>query len=95
MKNLFLILDQTDNVATALAPLEKGKIVKAVIDGSTKDIQLIDHIPMGHKFALEFIGCRTGVRKYGAPIGISTQEINVGEHVHLHNIESQRGRGDI
>ncbi|MDP1993088.1 MAG: SAF domain-containing protein [Syntrophales bacterium] len=32
--------------------------------------------------------------KYGEPIGIATQDIRIGQHVHVHNLESARGRGD-
>jgi altronate dehydratase small subunit len=35
------------------------------------------------------------VRKYGEDIGLATVKINPGDHVHTHNIESQRGRGDL
>ena len=33
--------------------------------------------------------------KYGQPIGRATAAIAPGEHVHVHNIESLRGRGDL
>ncbi len=33
--------------------------------------------------------------KYGQVIGRATADIAVGEHVHVHNIESTRGRGDL
>ena len=32
--------------------------------------------------------------KYGEIIGRATQDIAVGQHVHVHNLESCRGRGD-
>jgi len=32
--------------------------------------------------------------KYGEPIGIATRDIRSGQHVHVHNLESARGRGD-
>ena len=34
------------------------------------------------------------VRKYGEIIGLATKDIQQGEYVHVHNIESCRGRGD-
>ncbi len=36
-----------------------------------------------------------GVIKYGEIIGRATCDIDVGDHVHVHNVESQRGRGDL
>ncbi len=34
------------------------------------------------------------VYKYGESIGRATQEIKSGDYVHVHNVESERGRGD-
>ena len=34
------------------------------------------------------------VYKYGQTIGVATNEISEGEYVHIHNVESTRGRGD-
>lgn len=94
MKNAFLVLDDLDNVATALTQLNKGEAVNIERNGSVQKLQLLNDIPMGHKFALEMIPVEMPVKKYGAAIGLSTSSIQPGEHVHLHNIESQRGRGD-
>jgi altronate dehydratase small subunit len=41
------------------------------------------------------IGKGDDVVKYGEIIGRATADIAKGEHVHVHNIESLRGRGDI
>jgi altronate dehydratase small subunit len=32
--------------------------------------------------------------KYGLSIGTASQNIKAGDHVHVHNVESNRGRGD-
>lgn len=34
------------------------------------------------------------ITKYGEEIGIATQEIRPGDYVHVHNLDSMRGRGD-
>ena len=34
------------------------------------------------------------VLKYGESIGKATKNISKGEHVHIQNVESNRGRGD-
>lgn len=94
MKNSFLVLEDSDNVATALAQLAKGEAVDIERNNSVQKLHLLNDIPMGHKFALETIPAAMPVTKYGATIGLSTTSIQPGEHVHLHNIESQRGRGD-
>jgi len=35
------------------------------------------------------------ILKYGEVIGEATKDIKVGEHVHVHNVASTRGRGDV
>lgn len=35
------------------------------------------------------------VIKYGEIIGKASVEIRKGQHVHVHNLESLRGRGDL
>ncbi len=45
-------------------------------------------IPAGHKIALRDIPKGTAVIKYGYPIGIATQDIQAGTHVHTHNLSS-------
>src|SRR5690349_6525851 len=47
-----------------------------------------DHpgIPRGHKVALRDLAAGEEVHKYGQLIGVATQAIRVGEHVHVHNL---------
>jgi hypothetical protein len=43
---------------------------------------------MAHKIARRAIAPGETIRKYGMPIGIATQGIAPGAHVHVHNIRS-------
>ena len=43
-------------------------------------------IPAGHKVAIQTIAVGENVIKYGFPIGHAKVEIQVGEHVHSHNV---------
>jgi altronate hydrolase len=45
-------------------------------------------IRRGHKVALRAIGVNSAIVKFGHVIGISTQNISVGAHVHVHNVRS-------
>ena len=82
-----------DNVATLIKNIASGdellgiKVPRGII--SPHDVQL------GHKVAIETI--RTGGKalKYGEVIGYATIDILPGEHVHVQNIVSGRGRGDL
>ena len=42
----------------------------------------------GHKYATTYIKKGDNVIKYGSPIGHATEDINVGDHVHSHNIKT-------
>ncbi len=86
------LLHPDDNVATALTPLEPGTIVEAP-DG--RRVEVRSAIPFGHKLALVPIAKGAPVVKYGEVIGLASADIAPGEHVHVHNVESQRGRGDL
>ena len=86
-----LVLTCDDNVATALRRLESGERVS--IENDT-DFALLQDIPFGHKFALRDIKSGDKIIKYGETIGQATAKIKIGEHVHVHNVEGLRGRGD-
>jgi len=84
-----LIINEKDNVVTALRELKAGLQVSVEIQGRTQKITLLSNIPMGHKFALKDIEEGEAVIKYGEPIGQGTTKIARGEHVHVHNVASQ------
>ena len=52
-------------------------------------------IPIYHKIALCAIPSGSDVIKYGQVIGMATSDIIKGDWVHVHNVESKRGRGDL
>jgi altronate dehydratase small subunit len=84
-----IVIDEKDNVATALGPLKAGADVSVEVRGRVEKTTLLSDIPMGHKFALKDIEKGAVVVKYGQPIGQSVVRISRGEHVHIHNVVSQ------
>lgn len=95
MKRQAIVMNDKDNVATAVTELQQGST--ALVDTGTDVVQIVvkEHIPLGHKFALRNISNREDIIKYGSVIGRAIQDIPEGMHVHVHNVESLRGRGDI
>lgn len=94
MKTVFVVY-ASDNVGTAvLEPIHSGDPV--VTNGERSDIQVTARadIAYGHKIALLDIPAGATVLKYGLSIGSATCDIRAGDHVHTHNVESNRGRGD-
>ncbi len=90
-----IVLHPTDTVATALADIAVGDPVALTGAGENTVLVARQPIPFGHKIALRGIEHGEEIRKYGEVIGRATQRIKRGEHVHIHNIESLRGRGDL
>jgi altronate dehydratase small subunit len=84
-----IIINEKDNVATALMSLSAGVQVSVEFQGRDQKITLLSDIPMGHKFALKDLEEGEAVIKYGEPIGQGTTKITLGEHVHVHNVASQ------
>jgi altronate hydrolase len=89
--NRVLRLNDCDDVAVALEPLEPG--ARIGVDGV--DVVAREAVPPGHKIALRAIATGEAVRKHGAAIGIASQPIAQGDYVHVHNLESTRLRGDL
>jgi altronate dehydratase small subunit len=82
------VFNPNDNVATALSDLEYNNIITVQIGEKSREITLKQAIPFGHKFAICHIDKGNNVVKYGIVIGRSNKEIRIGEHVHIHNVES-------
>jgi len=95
MKKLLHVMSEKDNVAVVLADLTQGTRVPLENVTGSLEIELRNDIPFGHKVAIAPIKAGELVIKYGEPIGVATQDIMIGEHVHTHNLESQRARGDL
>ena len=89
-----IVMNEKDNTATAVEALEAGSAVVVSIGGKEMSVAVRHKIPFGHKFALREIEPGDPVIKYGETIGYATKPIAGGEHVHVHNLESGRGRGD-
>ena len=90
------IAHKDDNVATVFGePLTAGERFQVDSSSGVTDYQARDAIPTGHKIAIREIAEGDSVIKYGYQIGRTTRSIASGEHVHVHNVESLRGRGDL
>jgi altronate dehydratase len=89
--NPAIVISPTDNVATALEPLDAGQTILA----GASAVAVIEAIPRGHKVALRTIREGEVVVKYGSAIGHASADIAAGTHVHTHNVASDRGRGDL
>lgn len=96
MEKMALKVSDKDNVATIFADDVTSGTVVTVQDkhGQREKITVIGDIPYGHKIAIAPIQKGELIFKYGEEIGIATADIQKGEYVHVHNLDSMRGRGD-
>ncbi len=89
-RDVLIVINSRDNVGTARRDLAEGQVCEA----GGRTVRLRENAPLGHKVALRAIGRGKKVVKFGNPIGLATKNIAAGEMVHIHNMESCRGRGD-
>ncbi|EAI1793520.1 UxaA family hydrolase [Campylobacter coli] len=82
----YIIVNEKDNVVTALRDFKKGEKVA--------NIELLNDIASGHKFALKDIKKDEIIIKYAEAIASASCDISTGEWVHIHNTAGIRGRGD-
>ncbi|MCI2001253.1 MAG: UxaA family hydrolase [Clostridia bacterium] len=94
--NLALKVSDLDNVATIFANDIKDGTEVEIRDkkGNSEKVSVIGDVPYGHKIAVKDIKKDELIIKYGEEIGIATKDIKKGEYVHIHNLDSMRGRGD-
>lgn len=94
---LALKVNDKDNVATIFADgIENGMEVE-IRDkkGNVEIVTVKGSVPYGHKIAVDSIAKNASIVKYGEEIGVASQDIVKGEYVHVHNLDSMRGRGDL
>ncbi len=95
MRRHALAIKKEDNVGTAIRDIAAGETAIVGVDDSSLSIPVLQAISLGHKLAVRPIRKGEDILKYGTVIGRATQDIKTGEHVHVHNVESTRGRGDL
>lgn len=88
-ENAVLQLKPGDEVGIALRDLAAGEALLPFGGHASTAV------PFGHKVALAPLCAGAPVHRLGLPIGIASQPISIGEHVHLHNLRfdaSKAGR---
>ncbi|MCC5790838.1 MAG: UxaA family hydrolase [Opitutales bacterium] len=80
----FIYLDPQDNVVVLARSRSAGDMIRL----GDAAILLSHDLGLGHKIACQPIPRGEKILKYGVPIGSAAQDIAIGEHVHLHNMQS-------
>lgn len=79
-----LLLDPSDNVLVVRARIPAAETIR--VGGVSVPVPA--DLPLGHKIARRPIAAGEKIVKYGAPIGTATAAIDLGVHVHVHNVKS-------
>ena len=79
-----ILLHPDDNIVVCVAHIYAGDEIQ--IDGQAVSAQ--KDIEVGHKLARRALALGEKIYRYGAPIGSMTQAAQIGEHVHMHNMQS-------
>lgn len=90
-----VMMKPMDQVAVALIDIPAGVQVTVTCQSHPFTVVIKDLIEFGHKFAVKPIHEGEDILKYGEVIGVAVRDIAPGEHVHVHNLEGKRGRGDL
>lgn len=91
-----MIIEEGDSVATCLEKVEEGGDVRLMLNGQMGEtLRANQAIPYIHKICVKPLKKGEHCLKYGLSIGVASQDIAVGDYIHVHNIESARGRGDL
>ncbi|WP_026895332.1 UxaA family hydrolase [Clostridiisalibacter paucivorans] len=80
----FIKINDKDNIVIALRDFKMGEHIN--VDG--REVSIKDIIPKGHKIALESLEQGSRIIKYGATIGYAKELIDMGSHVHSHNMKT-------
>jgi altronate dehydratase small subunit len=92
-----ILMNSNDNVATSLTDLIAGcrVIIRSKLGHEERIVIAAEDIPFGHKIAIRTIDLGEDIVKYGHRIGEATAPIAAGQHVHVHNLRSIRGRAAV
>ncbi len=88
-----LVHEKKDTVGVVVVEgLRAGTDMTCVVtaDNSSFRLKAAMDVPIGHKIALADIKKGDTVFKYGQDIGKAVADINKGEHVHVHNLQTKR-----
>lgn len=80
----FVLLNSTDNVLVSCQTAKAGELILI----GENYCEMTSAINVGHKVARKPIKKGQKVIKYGVSIGSAITDIEIGEHVHLHNMKS-------
>jgi len=88
----YIVHGKRDTVGVIAVDVKKGQPLTGWNMQQDKTLRSTasDDIPLGHKIALLDIDSGAKVIKYNEAIGAASKPIRKGQHVHTHNLKTER-----
>ena len=89
----FVVHDESDSVGVVVVEgIKTGDALEGWIMDQDKTLHTTarSDIPIGHKLAIKPLARGDTVIKYGVDIGRTIAPIDIGEHLHVHNVKTKR-----
>jgi len=83
-----IIIKPNDSVVTVIIAITKGEPI--TYSSCEKPVYANTNIPVYHKVAIRKVNIGEKIYKYGEVIGCATKDIAIGDHVHTHNLSSEK-----
>ena len=85
-----LIVEKNDDEAVVLEAIHVRDKVTYRYGDEERSVVSLSEVPVYHKVAVRDIKRGDHILKYGEKLGVATQDIKLGEHVHVQNLDSER-----
>lgn len=85
-----IVIGPRDDVAVVVEDVKEGAAIEAQSAAGRQVLTARQDIAAGHKVALRDISAGHPILKYGEKIGLALTDIRRGDHVHIHNLASDR-----
>lgn len=89
------VVTADDNVGTLLRDVEAGETLDIEVGDEVVTLTVNEAIEFGHKVAIHDVPEGETITKYGTSIGYASTDIDQGDWIHVHNVDSNYGRGDL
>ena len=85
-----LIVEKNDDEAVVLEAIHVGDKDTYRYGDEERSVGSRREVPVYHTVAVRDIKRGDHILKYGEKLGVATQDIKLGEHVHVQNLDSER-----
>jgi len=82
-----MLINEKDDVAVVGEEIKTNDEIYYVKNEEKVTLKALNDIPIYHKVSINEVKKGSDVIKYGEKIGLASKDIQIGEHIHTHNID--------